>query len=160
MITMAVLPTNMQNKVQRDGDCWTWTGAINSSGYGSVGNGHGSSSLAHRVSYEFAVGPIPDGLTIDHLCRNTRCVNPDDLEPVTSAENARRSHVRLGYCPSGHELPGVSKTRHMRSDWKRPECARCVKSQSGFADIIEQYFGAAIRAMRAGEELPTERKAS
>lgn len=67
------------------GFCWEWTGQKDS-GYGRY-----SGRPAHRVTYEVLVGPIPDGLTLDHLCRNKGCVNPDHLEPVTSSENTRRA---------------------------------------------------------------------
>ena len=90
--------------VQPDG-CWTWGLARTGGGYGVVGQ-----TMAHRFSYEVFVGPIPDGLTLDHLCENPPCVNPDHLEPVTLAENLRRSHrsPRLSrnqaktHCPKGH----------------------------------------------------------
>ncbi|WP_327421883.1 HNH endonuclease [Streptomyces sp. NBC_01230] len=73
--------------------CWVWTGATNDQGYGHlhIGGKGGSKLGAHRVSYELSVGPIPDGLEIDHLCRNTSCVNPQHLEPVTTQENNRRA---------------------------------------------------------------------
>jgi hypothetical protein len=62
--------------------------------------------LAHRASYEFFVGPIPDGLEIDHVwtrgCRHTNCVNPEHLEPVTRAENMRRRAALIVECASGH----------------------------------------------------------
>lgn len=74
------------------GPCWLWTGRLNNKGYGRVTlwakkRGY----MAHRMAYEFAVGPIPDGLEIDHLCRNRICCNPSHLEPVTHQENVRRA---------------------------------------------------------------------
>jgi hypothetical protein len=70
--------------------CWLWTGTIANNGYGHIYREGGPLMTAHRLSYEVHVGPIPDGLTIDHLCRVRHCVNPDHLEPVTVAENNRR----------------------------------------------------------------------
>lgn len=69
--------------------CWIWQMALNPSGYGLI-PGRGS-RLAHRAFYEDARGPIPGGPQLDHLCRTRCCVNPDHLEPVTNAENQRRS---------------------------------------------------------------------
>lgn len=92
--------------------CWPWTAAVQSAGYG-----FNRGKLAHRTAYEDAVGPIPDGLTIDHLCSNRRCCNPSHLEPVTREENARRGErnrltrsggrpdlVRRSHCKHGHEF--------------------------------------------------------
>jgi HNH endonuclease len=78
-------------KVQYDGEtgCWLWQGALHSAGYGFLSVG-GRNQLAHRVAYRLFVGPIPDGLELDHLCRVKHCVNPAHLEPVTTAENLRR----------------------------------------------------------------------
>ena len=71
--------------------CWTWIAGRTSRGYGSFGQGGPKRRVyAHRYAYELLVGPIPDGLVIDHLCRNPSCVNPDHLEPVTHQENCRR----------------------------------------------------------------------
>ncbi len=78
-------------EIQPDG-CWVWTGYL--SPYGKFGVS-GRRPVAHRWSYEYHVGPIPDGLTIDHLCRNPSCVRPDHLEPVTLQENMRRARETL-----------------------------------------------------------------
>lgn len=69
--------------------CWLWNGHRESNGYGRFRH-DGRRSGAHRFAYEAEVGPIPDGLTIDHLCRVRHCVNPAHLEAVTSRENTRR----------------------------------------------------------------------
>jgi hypothetical protein len=76
---------------QRDGSsCWFWTGSTNNKGYGRLGGNKGGSQLAHRAAYELIIGPIPAGLTIDHLCGVKICVNPAHLEPVTARENLER----------------------------------------------------------------------
>ena len=69
--------------------CWNWQKAKNSAGYGIIGK-DGGSKLAHREAYIAFVGPIPEGLELDHLCKNKGCVNPDHLEAVTRSENVRR----------------------------------------------------------------------
>ncbi|MGW7514807.1 HNH endonuclease signature motif containing protein [Streptomyces sp. NPDC054796] len=88
------------------GPCHQWTGSTNERGYGTFW--HGRTVKAHRYAYEQQVGPIPDGLDIDHLCRNRACVAPGHLRAVTHRENiltssnhvARRAAVRV--CPAGH----------------------------------------------------------
>lgn len=88
--------------------CWQWHGAKVGRGYGVMGMPSGS-RLAHRISYEHFIGSIPEGRTIDHLCRNKACVNPAHLEPVTNRENNLRGysrsaqHARKTHCPAGHE---------------------------------------------------------
>jgi hypothetical protein len=85
-----------------DSGCWQWTGATNA-GYGIIAppGGLGKKArdpkarplLAHRVSYELHVGPIPEGLHLDHLCRNPGCVNPGHLDPVPAVQNALRGSM-------------------------------------------------------------------
>ena len=101
-----------------DADCWNWTGC-RSEGYGRF-HFEGRLMPAHRWSYEDAVGPIPEGLVIDHLCQNRLCCNPAHMEPVTRAENSRRGEKnRKTYsgrsrpdlterteCVNGHEFTG------------------------------------------------------
>ncbi len=77
--------------------CWPWKGMIDKDGYGRfvlpkqyIGV---RQPYAHRVVYELLIGSIPAGLVLDHLCHNAKCVNPKHLEPVSQAENTRRSHM-------------------------------------------------------------------
>ncbi|WP_353956327.1 HNH endonuclease signature motif containing protein [Cutibacterium avidum] len=74
--------------------CWEWTGGLMSGGYGMFHLSDTTCELAHRYAYQRFVEPIPEGLVIDHLCRNRKCVNPDHLEVVTNLENLRRG---IGY---------------------------------------------------------------
>jgi hypothetical protein len=105
--------------------CWVWQGPPGPKGYGVIGVHH-RPRYVHRVSYELTAGPIPDELTIDHLCRNRLCVNPDHLEPVTRGENVLRGEsssaiaARRDHCAKGHpydERTWVSKQgkRHCRT---------------------------------------------
>jgi hypothetical protein len=88
--------------------CRIWNGTLAVNGYGVLGI-DGRQVKAHRFAYEAIVGPIPEGLVIDHLCRVRCCVNPDHLEPVTNGENVLRGvsapaqHARATHCLRGHE---------------------------------------------------------
>lgn len=88
--------------------CWEWQGT-SCKGYGYFCI-NGKNWRAHRYSYEYYVGKIPEGLSIDHLCRNRACVNPEHLEPVTSKENTLRGigltaqNARKTHCYNGHLL--------------------------------------------------------
>ena len=102
-------PQRFWEKVDKSESCWLWTGGLVKGGYGQY-NLEGRCRQAHRLAYELAVGPIPDGLVIDHLCKNPRCVNPEHLEPVTRGENVLRGvgptaeNARKSECKRGHPL--------------------------------------------------------
>jgi HNH endonuclease len=86
------------SQVERTSDCWLWTGHVNRDGYGQFKvtdrPGHYRTVRAHRWAWEVTHGPVPAGLTLDHLCGRPACVRPDHLDPCTAAENLRRRHAR------------------------------------------------------------------
>jgi hypothetical protein len=125
-------------KVDRRGpnECWPWLACVLGTGYGQISAGSREEGmlLAHRVAYTLLVGPIPDGLELDHLCRNRGCVNPAHLEPVTRQENVLRGigisadNARKTHCKHGHEFTSENTeiyrgTRHCRvcrrASWRR-----------------------------------------
>lgn len=104
--------------VEHGPECWVWRGGVGASGYGHFWV-NGKTVLAHRFSYETTGRHIPDGLCLDHLCRNRSCVNPDHLEPVTLVENVMRGesvwakNARKTHCVRGHLLaePNIRTAR-------------------------------------------------
>ena len=114
----------------KGGDCWLWTGRLRKDGYANF-SFEGRHVLAHRFAYELEIGPIPDGLTLDHLCRVRHCVRPDHLEPVTQAENVKRGqtgwHNKLKtHCKNGHPFNETNTT--IPPDGYR-RCRLCKKLQ-------------------------------
>jgi hypothetical protein len=113
----------------RPDGCWQWMGATDRYGYGlSLFYGRRERKhMAHRVAYEQFVGPIPEGLVIDHLCRNKGCVNPDHLEPVTIGENVLRGetiparNLLKTHCHRGHEF--TPESTYYRPD--KPHVRNC-----------------------------------
>ena len=96
-----------------DGECWTFTGPLDKRGYSRLRGVGGRKVMGHRLSYEFFIAPIPEGLTFDHLCHNTSCVNPWHGDLVPLRENTIRQVAGAGYenrlkthCPVGHPLSG------------------------------------------------------
>lgn len=93
-------------EVNTNTGCWEWTAYVDRLGYGRF-SWNGTMGRAHRFAYALLVGPIPEGLELDHLCKVRCCVNPAHLEPVTRQENIRRSNVgrpqaERTHCPQGH----------------------------------------------------------
>jgi ribosomal protein S14 len=111
--------------------CWIWTGNVRADGYGQT-HYKGKVSKPHRVFYTELVGPIPDGLTIDHLCRVKLCVNPAHMEAVSASENLRRQYcagsgspadlARRTACKHGH--PFTPENTRIRSGGSRI-CREC-----------------------------------
>ena len=152
LVTRGDVTDRLMRKVALSDDpdgCWIWTGAQSGregARYGRIWAGrrspagHPCADQAHRVSYEIAVGPIPDDLEIDHLCRVGLCVNPDHLEPVTRLENQRRGNAPMQeqrkqtHCKRGHEFNeentyvwhGMRRCRKCQADDSRRYRARAT----------------------------------
>ncbi len=97
--------------------CVLWLGDTNK-GYGVLWDGK-KRLYAHRLAYEVAIGPIPDGLDVDHLCSTTACLNPEHLDPVTRSENSRRRWVR-------YRAKGICKNGHLRTEGNLTSNGRCL----------------------------------
>lgn len=114
---------------QPDGKCWIWAGGLTTEGYGQIKLDR-RVLLVHRVMYERLVGPIPEGLHIDHLCRVRNCVNPDHMEPVTCRENTLRGvgpsavNATKTHCIRGHEFSEANT--HVRPNGDRM-CRACAR---------------------------------
>ena len=118
-------------KVLKSSGCWQWIGAKTPQGYGSFWTGK-FNSLAHRVAWKLMVGLIPDNMTIDHLCRNKLCINPNHLEVVTLRENILRgdnacsNNYKKTHCSKGHPL--VAGIRPQKTEHRG--CPICIKEKS------------------------------
>ena len=113
----------------KSGPCWVDPNrSLDGKGYTQV-NQKGREKSGHREAYRLLVGPIPEGLEIDHLCRDTRCYNPAHLEPVTHRENTRRSKAATKtHCKRGHELKGYNLYLNPRTGHR--SCRVCRQAQS------------------------------
>ncbi len=131
-------PEPIEDRIQRNSmtepnsGCWLWLGWLNRDGYGrmKLGSEKGGTMrqpMAHRASYEFYKGPIPEGMELDHICSVRCCVNPDHLEIVTSRENTARTCKRnkgdkwkskKTHCPKGHPYSGDNLQIEIRKSGK------------------------------------------
>ena len=136
-------------KVDRTGDCWLWSAALNASGYGIAWSpGARKTGLAHRIAYELLVGPISNGMQIDHLCRVRNCVRPDHMELVTTGENTRRGlrGRMVTHCPQGHPYDdkntriyeGQRKCRACDNARRRERHARAKAAAAAVVSTPEQ----------------------
>lgn len=134
--------------------CWEWQGAQFNGGYGRI-KYDGQDQVAHRVAYLVLVGPIPEGMTLDHLCRNRICVNPEHLEPVDMRTNVLRgetitaANAHKEVCLRGHPLSGDNL--FVRRDGRRRcrECERERQRHSRDTDTYRNKHAEAERARRA-----------
>lgn len=110
--------------------CLLWLGSTTRLGYGMM-SVHSVNRTVHRLAYELAKGPIPEGMVLDHLCRVRCCINPDHLEAVTQKENVMRGdcptaiNARKTHCKRGHALDEVNTYYYPRSR----ACRQCIKEQ-------------------------------
>lgn len=131
---MKTVEERFWEKVERPADpsdtCLLWTACCSKYGYGSFKAG-GKMVSAHRWSYEYHVGKIPDGLVIDHLCRVRNCVNPDHLEVVTNRENVLRGlgvsavNARKVKCNQGHSFN--DKNTYVNPNTGERKCRTCER---------------------------------
>lgn len=130
------LPDRFWSKVEQRGDeCWVWHGSFTDEGYGQVTVNY-KRTLVHRHAYEQLVGPIPEGLHLDHLCRNRGCCNPAHLEPVTCKENLYRSPLTLAsinaaktHCKRGHEFDAENTIRSKSGARQCRECSNQLRRE-------------------------------
>ena len=127
---------NLFAKIEVTGFCWNWLGPLNERGYGQFRVGQ-RMIRAHRVLWEWLVADIPEGLVLDHLCENQRCVNPDHLEPKTQRANVLRGRSQVAinaqktHCLRGHELAGenlILKFSNRDALWRRI-CRACKNAE-------------------------------
>lgn len=135
------VPANMTpadrfwSKVDRKGDgCWNWLGNINAHGYGRFVcqvDGRRTYAYAHREAYALTHGPIPEGLTVDHQCLNTRCVNPAHLALVPGAVNTSLGGNQQGrrqtHCKRGHPFDAENTYWNSPQANGRKRCRKCMR---------------------------------
>lgn len=152
-----------QRVTQSTNGCWIWIGTRSTKGYGQFSPTAIKRVAAHRWAYELLIGAIPDGLTLDHLCRNRECVNPTHLEPVTNRENLLRGvgltaqNAAKTHCTNGHPY-APENTGHREGARYCLACNRSRNASDRAARSVQ--YNAARRARRAALAEALERRAA
>ncbi len=144
---MSYIAKPFETRIQYTESCWLWTGAITGTGYGWYCHPVTKQGYkAHRYAYELWVGPIPTGMTLDHLCRVRHCVKPTHLEPVTMRENISRGtappalHAKATHCINGHEYTPENTYSYKQ---KRRQCRSCRREQQRASERRKKEAGLA-----------------
>lgn len=122
--------------------CWLWIGGVDGKGYPII-HIRPQMKKVHRVMYELVKGPIPDGMTLDHLCRTRRCCNTNHLEVVTGAENTRRGTRLRTHCKEGHPF---DEKLHSRGHRRCGECERIRNRKAYWAKKTRETQAASALA--------------
>jgi hypothetical protein len=153
MVSMAnkknTIEDALWNRITVTGFCWLYEGWLDGHGYGYT-RYEGKSRRAHKLAYEELVGPVPDGLVLDHLCRVRNCVNPDHVQPVTHRINLMRgftparANTEKTHCVNGHEFT----PENTNFDGIQRYCRACSRDKQKRLNSPERR---AYRAMKARE---------
>ena len=156
------------SKVKKSDHCWIWIAGRGSGGYGRFYT-NGQTVPAHRWAYESLRGTVPNGLILDHLCRNRQCVNPEHMEPVTNKQNVLRGagitaqEAERTHCPAGHVYDllnthfyqGRRYCKRCRNEWNRQYSQRpevksraAARSKRRYWEAPEKHRAAARERMR------------
>jgi hypothetical protein len=151
----------VEQRIERDPNsgCWLWAGSMIHTGYGRI-KAAGRAFMAHRLVYELEVGPIPDGLVLDHKCRTPLCVNPGHLRPVTNEVNVTENSLSFvaankakTHCAHGHPLSGrnlqIVRRGRARPSRRCRTCEAASQRRRSARPEVKQRHAALERERRA-----------